>query len=369
MENQAYEEDQSRAEDQSTLESCSNRNRRPHVDTVDDESFVPTTTTHGEGHVYEDISTGTEDIIEFSEEIPFPDESRSACEIKDRRSADLTKQAWISESSVSPAADKLLPHDSTLLSSAGISANHDSATSTLSKTSDDDPERGSGKLCHLLSGSLAGKVLESVSSSSRENEDSSRDHASAQSDRKPNRRRKKKDCKHCRSKLAGVGSCEKLDESVGGEDAILKENGSDRKTLDVPNFLFRESLLRPQNIKIYPAINRTSLRDIGAKRSGSAAFPMSENRLHLTERFLMNAGNDKVLNEIVENNQNKILGMSKNGTDMRINSIYSQDRWCGKESPIFYTDVKDQNPFQVSYVLCANVVYFYLLLQIDMLRE
>jgi len=36
---------------------------------------------------------------------------------------------------------------------------------------------------------------------------------------------------------------------------------------------------------------------------------------------------------------------------MRINSIYSQDRWYGKEPQIFYTDIKDQNPFQVN---CAG---------------
>ncbi|XP_012225188.1 uncharacterized protein [Linepithema humile] len=357
MENQAYEEDQSRVEEQSTLES-NDRDRQSHVDTIDDgDSFVPTITTHIEGHVYEDICTGTEDTIEFSEQISLPDESRNTCEIKDHRSTDFTRQAWISSGSssiVSPLVDKLFQHSSTLLSSTRISTNHDSAVSTLSKTSDDDPEQGFGKPCNLLSEPLSENVLESVSSLSRENEDSSRDRASVQSDRKPNRRRKKKDCKHCRSKLAGAGSCEKLDELVGSKDAILKGNGSNHKDLDVSNFLFGESLLRPQNIKIYPTVNRTSLRDIDAKRSCSAAFPISENGLHLTETFLINAGNDKILDGMTENSQNKILGMSKNGTDMRINSIYSQDRWYGKESSIFYTDFKDQNPFQRAYSLPAR---------------
>jgi len=320
MENQAYEEDQSRAEEQPTLESQSDR--QPHVDTIDDgDSCVPRTTMHTESHVYEDISVDTEDItgehVEFSEQISLPDESRDTCEIRDCRSADFVRQAWISKPSITfPVLNNPFQRSSTLPFSAEISAKHDSASPTSCKTNDDDLERGFGKLCNLLSGN----VSENVSPSSRtENEDSSRDRASTQPDRKPNqRRRKKKDCKHCRSKLAGAGSCEKLDELADSKDAFLKENGSDHKDLEVSNFLFRESLPRPQNIKIYPTVNRTSLRDIGAKRSCSAAFPTSENGLHLTEKFLMNAGSDKMLDGMAENNQNKILGMSKNGIDMRI---------------------------------------------------
>lgn len=370
MENQAYEEDQSRAEEQSsTLESCNRQSH--HLDAIDEgDLFGPKTTTHIAGHVYEDVSIGTEDASDFSEQqFSLPDESRNTCEIKDRPSVDFARQVWVNgpSSIVSSVVDKPFQRSSTLSSSVGIST-----ISTSFKTNDDgDSARDTGMSCNLLSGPLSGNVLESVSSSSQEKEDLSRDRVSAQSSRKPNRRRKKKDCKHCRSKLAGAGSCEKLDELAGSKDAILKENASNH--LDMSNFLFRESLLRSQNIKIYPAVSRTSLRDIGAQKRCSTAFSRtSENGLHLTKKFIINAGSDKMSDEIVENNRNKLLGVSKNGTDMRINSIYSQDRWYGKESPIFYTDVKDQNPFQVSCLLRVKyclLFFYYFFLQSDTVYE
>lgn len=343
MENQGYEEDQSRAaEEQSTLESrhC---DQHLHADTIDviNDSVVARTTTHPEGHVYEDIAIGAGiDTCELSERISCPDESRNPPEVGGHGSIDFAKQTWINRPS-SPI-DRLLYQNSALSSSTRISTNHDSVITsswTTSKTSEDDSEK--------------------VSSSPPTNEDSSRDtpmtsgDTPVQSNRRPNRRRRKKDCKHCRSKLADAGSCEKLDQLVGNKDAVLRENGDiqqDRHP-DAPTLLFGESLLKPQNIKIYPLVSRTSLRDIGGKRSSSTAFPASEYGVHMMEnpaRLLLNTENNRMFGQVMEGTQNKILGVSGNMTDMRINSIYSQDRWYGKESQIFYTDVKDQNPFQVS---------------------
>ncbi|XP_018060264.1 PREDICTED: uncharacterized protein LOC108695044 isoform X1 [Atta colombica] len=342
MENQGYEEDQSRAaQEQSTLESR-RRDQQLCTDTIDviDNPIVAGATSHLEGNLYEDIGAGT-NTCELSKRTSYPNESRNLSETGGL----LARQAWINRPS-SSTIDR--PFQQNL--SSRISTNHDSTT-TLSRTSENDAEKVFEKSRELSS--LSEDISENVSLSLQANEDSSQDASVTQFDRRPNRRRRKKDCKHCRSKLADVSSCEKLDELIDSKDTILKENGNNHRDRhpDTSTFLFRESLLRPQNIKVYPIVSRTSLRDIGAKRSSSAAFPASEYGVHRTEnaaRFLLNMENDKMLGQVVESAQNKILGVSGNGTDMRINSIYSQDRWYNKESQIFYTDVKDQNPFQVS---------------------
>lgn len=314
MENQGYEKDHSRVKDS--------------------DSDLARTSTHPEGHVYEDISTTT-DIPDSSERISFLDESRN----NDCRSAESAGQAWINESS----NDKSYQQNSTL-SSPTISTNHDSANSTsqtvFRTNEDENSENSCGKSCDHPAASPPEDVP-TGSVSSQKNEDLLRDNILMQSDRK--RRRRKKDCKHCRSKLAGANSCEKLDES--NKDAILRENENNHREKDSSGFLFRESLLRPQNIKIYPMMDRMSLREISAKSSSNAFFVTETNSgpRSTENEFLMNA----------ENNRNKLLG-----TDMRINSIYSQDRWQGKESPIFYTDIKDQNPFQVSYAADVRAQVF-----------
>lgn len=350
MENQGYEEDQSRAsEKQSTLESC-RRDQQLRVDTIDviDDPAVARTTTHPEGHVYEDIAIGARtDACEIPERTSCSDETPDPRETR----IDIARQAWTSNPS-SPTIESF-QQSSTLFSSAGISTNHDSATiSSASKTSEDVSEKafGNREPRELAASALPGHV----SSSPRTKDDSSQDTSVTQSDRRPNRRRRKKDCKHCRSKLAG--SCEKLDElMIDGKDTILKEKGNDHsdKHPDTSTLLFRESLLRSQNIKIYPVVSRTSLRDTcGAKRN-SSAFPASEYGVHATEnpaKYLLNVENNRMFGQVVDSAQSKILGVSGNVTDMRINSIYSQDRWYGKDSQIFYTDVKDQNPFQVSCI-------------------
>lgn len=345
MENQGYEEEHSRAEEQSTLE-FRYRDREPH-DTIvrgDDPLVASRTTTHPESHVYEDFST--ERVApELSERISFPDGT------KDRqKSADFAKQTWINHGSPSIAIPDESLVQQTLASSAEISTNHDSATSSTRTNKDDDLEKVS-KNPPDLPGSLPERdVLERGMSSSSvpEKEDSSQP---VQPDRRTTRRRKKKDCKHCRSKLAVTNSCEKLDELAGSNDAILRENEINRRNKDpdlTSNLLFRDSLLRPQNIKIYPIVKRTSLRDIGAP---TVFF---ENELNLTaENSAKFLAHDRMFGQVTESDQNKI-GSRNGATDMRINSIYSQDRWYGKESPIFYTDVKDQNPFQRAYSLPAR---------------
>jgi len=367
MENQGYEEDQSRAaEEQSTLESH-RRDQQLRADTIDviDDPVVARTTTHPESHVYEDIaiSAGT-NTCELSERTSCPDEPRNSYETEDRGPIDLTRQAWINEPP-SSTIDRSSQQNSTLPSSAKISTNHDSAITSShesSRTSEDDPETVFGKPCDPSAPPLLEDVSEDVSSSPRTNENSSRDNPVMQSDRRPNRRRRKKDCKHCRSKLVDAGSCEKLDELVG-KDAVLKENGNNHRNRhpDTSTLLFRESLLRSQNIKIYPLVSRTSLRDINAKKNLSSAFSALEYGIHTTQnpaKFLLNTENGRMLGQVVEGAQKKILGVSGNGTDMRINSIYSQDRWgYDKESQIFYTNVKDQNPFQVSF---AVATFFYI---------
>ncbi|XP_020288297.1 uncharacterized protein LOC109856931 isoform X2 [Pseudomyrmex gracilis] len=312
MENQGYEKDHSRVKDS--------------------DSDLARNSTHPEGHVYEDISTDTTtNIPDSSERISFLDESRN--NNNDRRSAESARQDWINESS----NDKSYQRSSTELSSPTISTNRESANSTsqteFRTNENENSENSCGKSCDHPATSLPENVsTEGVSS--QKNEDLLRDNTLMQSDRK--RRRRKKDCKHCRNKLTDASSCEKLDES--SKDAILRDNENNHREKDSSGFLLRESLLKPQSIKVYPMTDRMSLREISAKSSSNAFFVTETNSgPRSTENdFLMNA----------ENNRNKLLG-----TDMRINSIYSQDRCHAKDLPIFYTDIKDQNPFQRAYSL------------------
>jgi len=347
MENEGYEEDQSRAEGgQSTFET-SNRDQL-HGDSSN------ATATYVDGHVYEDISTDTERTLEFSE-TSFSDKSRNAHEIKDLRSLDATKQAWVSRplSIVSPTIDRYFRNDSTLSPLAGISTNRESPVSSslaTSMASDDDPARFSKNSCDLRR-----DVAESVSlESSRENEGSTRD-ASVQSDRRPNRRRRKKDCKHCRSKLTSASSCERLNELADEKEVILEEDKCPGKDLDVTNLSFREPFPRSQNLKIYPVASRTSLRDIGVRKDSYTFSAFSENRLSNAISTLPHVMDKEISGQVAESNQIKMYpesnGIFANGIDMRINSIYSQERWYGKELPIFYTDVKDQSSFQVRHIV------------------
>ncbi|XP_032677708.1 uncharacterized protein LOC116847065 isoform X2 [Odontomachus brunneus] len=354
MENQGYEEEQSRVEEKQSTSESHYCDRKLHMDTVDGDSLFTKITTHPESHVYEDIST-TESSFKISERASFPDETQNIRETQNCRSTDFTKQAWTNETSItSPVIEKSFQQNSTLSSSTGISANRDSVNSferAVSRTIGDDTEISCRNRCDL-SGNLHKNVEANVSSLSRQNENSSRE-TTEQPDRRPNRRRKKKDCKQCKSKLANTNSCEKLDELAASKDTILRENKSNHrdKDPDAPNFLFRDSILRSQNIKIYPILNRTSLRDLGTRRSCSV--PMCENGPRLTEgavNLLANARNNKMLDQ-TGSNQNKLLDVPNNETDMRVNSIYSQGRWYGKDMPIFYTNLKDQNPFQRAYSL------------------
>lgn len=348
MENQAYEDEQLRAtKELAKLEShC--QDRQLHANTIDSDPFIAKITTHPESHVYEDISTTTGSSSKISEQTFLPDETPNTREAQERRSADFTKQAWASgvSSTTSPAIEK-----SALSSSAEISANRDSVSSSsraVSRTNRNDTEVSCRKLCKLPE-TLHGKAEDNSSSSARQNEENS---STAQSDRRGNRRRRKKDCKHCTNKLAGANSCEKLDKLASAKDTILRKNEDDRwkKDSNAANLLLRDSILRSQNIKIYPILTKTNLRDPG-KRSCSIAFPV-QNGPRLTEsatNLLANARKDKMLDQIMGSNSNKLLEVSKNEVDMRVNSIYSQDRWYGKDAPIFYTELKDQNPFQVRF--------------------
>lgn len=355
MENEGYEEDQTRVEEEQPGTYETSNCDQLHAATIDGyDSCIATTTHLDPGHVYEDISTGSpvRKNLEFSE-TSFSDESRG-CESKDLRSPDATKQARPNgPSSIATSTIDRSRNDPMLSPSAGIvadRANPVSSSLATSTASEDDPPGGPPKNFSLENNSLRQDVAAGASSgSTRENEDSTRERAPVQSDRRPNRRRRKKDCKHCRSKLISASSCEKLNELP--KDAILRENTGEHlnKDLDVNNLSFREPfLLRSQNSNVCPIVNGTDLRDIDAGKGSAAFHAFSGKRL----------GNAIAMNdEMSGSNLDKMYhgsnGVLINDIDMRINSIYSQDRWYGdcRELPVFYTDVKDQSAFQVSRIL------------------
>ncbi|XP_003699331.1 uncharacterized protein LOC100882646 isoform X2 [Megachile rotundata] len=132
-----------------------------------------------------------------------------------------------------------------------------------------------------------------------------------QAECRPNRRRRKKDCKHCRNKAN--------DDREKNRPYTTELNGRRLDNLsDVPE---------------------------DATVEGSNVFTISEK-----------VQNESKLIEYEKNNGQDV-GSKDDGAEkktragMRVNSIYSQDRWYAKETPIFFTDVKEQAPFQRAYSL------------------
>ncbi|XP_026669251.1 uncharacterized protein LOC108624914 isoform X2 [Ceratina calcarata] len=151
---------------------------------------------------------------------------------------------------------------------------------------------------------------------------------------KPTRRRKKKDCKHCRSKLVG-----NVEQNVEGEDETVLRN--DQSTFDDPrtvlhprNFATRSAIGNSET----PATGNDSILTISEKIAGSPASTMK----------LIDRQRNGSVSRL---NSTEAKESSEKRAGMRVNSIYSQDRWYTKEPAIFAVDVKEHSPFQRAYSL------------------
>lgn len=161
---------------------------------------------------------------------------------------------------------------------------------------------------------------------------------------KPNRRRRKKDCKHCRSKAAS-------DEN----DAVLRKNKENQQQSSYAiESNAPRTILDPRDLSDIPAVSSVKRMDEvnGSGNNLSSVFSISEkiagSKLIEYER---NNGHQDLVKPTETKGNDAVPSEKKTRTGMRVNSIYSQDRWYAKETPIFFTDVKEHSSFQVSAII------------------
>ncbi|XP_053981866.1 uncharacterized protein LOC128878060 isoform X2 [Hylaeus volcanicus] len=166
---------------------------------------------------------------------------------------------------------------------------------------------------------------------------------------RPNRRRRKKDCKHCRSKAAASNTPHEMDDREQ-KDTVLRKNRDNEQ----------------QQGQLSTDSPRTILEDYNFGNQGSPKeeFPRKGNNPMTVYTISENVGGDENTGKLIEyerspgqvieanNKEDKaLIASEKIKAGMRVNSIYSQDRWYAKEGPIFFTDVKEHGSFQRAYSL------------------
>lgn len=145
--------------------------------------------------------------------------------------------------------------------------------------------------------------------------------ARTQTEPRPNRRRRKKDCKHCRKAIGPRG------------DAILQKNQENQER----NFPTGNSDVQTNPLTVF-----TISETVRCSPSSTLKFIEYERN-----EVRSNVGH------VPENNEEKalIVPEKNNRPGMRVNSIYSQERWYAKEAPVFFTNVKEHASFQRAYSL------------------
>ncbi|XP_043513865.1 uncharacterized protein LOC122530719 isoform X2 [Frieseomelitta varia] len=180
---------------------------------------------------------------------------------------------------------------------------------------------------------------------------------------RPNKRRRKKDCKHCRSKANAVAfnndDQQRQIDRDGENDTVVRRNRDNERQQQRLQIVSSGSndaraILDPRDFAALAA--RLPNESVGESRGDSpSVFSISEKiagsspvKLSGSERI----GGANLLVHSAEINENDALIESeKTRPSMRVNSIYSQDRWYTKEPPIFFTDVKEHGSFQRAYSL------------------
>ncbi|XP_076635138.1 uncharacterized protein LOC143348586 isoform X2 [Colletes latitarsis] len=171
---------------------------------------------------------------------------------------------------------------------------------------------------------------------------------------RPNRRRRKKDCKHCRSKAAAsanVRGQHEIDDKEQEETTVLRKNkdNDQQRVADSPRTIFDEPC------------------DFGTLGSGQGGgeFPLKGNCAPMVYTISANVGEGENKATLIEYERNPgqaieanskedkaLIATEKSRAGMRVNSIYSQDRWyANKEAPEFFTDAKEHGSFQRAYSL------------------
>lgn len=163
--------------------------------------------------------------------------------------------------------------------------------------------------------------------------------------RRPNRRRRKKDCKHCRSKVAAYVDGEQRQDGEKENETVLRKNRDNEQRLQVSND--PQTILDPRNFTMLPACSPNGNELTG--NDSSSMFTISEkigqvSPVNLIERNdgCANLASPAVINE------DALIRSEKSRLSLRVNSIYSQERWYAKGASIFCTDVKQHGTFQVN---------------------
>ena len=169
------------------------------------------------------------------------------------------------------------------------------------------------------------------------------------------KRRRKKDCKHCKNRTnsefsstsevpVDVPCSERLYEE--NEFRVEQRNGKSRLGIE-PIFSLPEGRL--------PSFCNSRCEKTGRT---SSVYCISNN-VNVSGNVGAGQGNVKTLNydkndiearlahvEVCEDKA--LITPPKNSrAGMKVNSIYAQEHWHTKDAPIFLTDIKEQSPFQV----------------------
>ncbi|XP_076671131.1 uncharacterized protein LOC143370216 isoform X2 [Andrena cerasifolii] len=334
MENEAFEEEHHpRIQEAATFsQQPSPLPFRPGIDL-----FADLSVSNSDGHVYEDILPGVEEVSTLSNASFVQDLARSSASVLQRH-LDVVDYVSREPTAKSPEQAEVSTFRRNLTlpfrSSAGLDASATSCSSVrvTSREKNSCPEEDADD-AEAAARNDARTPLDDAFAP-REGQ------VRAQSGCRPNRRRRKKDCKHCRSKAAASANEEH-------QEAALGNNQQPRSILD------------PCNLGMLTARSPGGMaerKELAGPGTDPTVFTISENvggspgsTLKLIEYERNDAG------PIRETNDGKaLITPEKNRAGMRVNSIYSQDRWYAKEAPIFSTDVKEHGTFQRAYSLPAR---------------
>lgn len=180
-----------------------------------------------------------------------------------------------------------------------------------------------------------------------------------QSECRPSKKRRKKDCKHCRNKAAASSNDQHHQVADKESETILRKdrNNEQQQRLQISGSKDSQTILDPRNFTMLPvccpnrkpdefampATNSPSVFTISEKVGGS---PASTVKLIRNER----SGCANLVDLAEINEDNALIGSARNRPGMRVNSIYSQDRWYTKGASMLFTDAKEHGSFQVSVV-------------------
>lgn len=164
---------------------------------------------------------------------------------------------------------------------------------------------------------------------------------------RPNRRRRKKDCKHCRSKAVAFSYDRECEIDENEEETVLKRNRDNRRQFHQVIANDPRSILDPCDLGVLRTCGSPAgLGDTVAARMGNDPLCV----FTISEKVARSPGDQKLIEYEGNRIQEKSAVSQQKSRGMRVNSIYSQDRWYAKEAAIFCTDAKEHGSFQVSCV-------------------